>query len=116
MNANYTMQAGRLVRDPEVKTVGSGTTLCQFTLANSRKFKVNGEEREETLFIDCKAWGKPGEIIGQYMKKGSSILIEGELRLEKWDGQDGAKHSKHVINVEKFQFGDKKPEGEGAPF
>lgn len=111
MNYNKIIIGGRLVRDPELRFTASQTPVCSFTVATSRTFKVGEEKREETAFIDCTAWGKAGETINKYMKKGSAILVDGYVRQENWeDKQTGQKRSKLGITVETFQFAGSRPE------
>lgn len=104
MNFNKVFLAGNLTRDPETRSVG-GTEVCSFGLAVNRKYTAkSGEKKEETLFIDCTAWGKAGETIARYCSKGSGLFVEGELRLEQWEGRDGSKQSKIKVTVLSFQF------------
>jgi single-strand DNA-binding protein len=101
MNFNKVILGGHLTRDPELKTLASGTTLCGFGLASSRK----RAGAEETVFIDCTAFGKTAELIQQYFQKGSPILVEGRLRLEKWqDKISGDNRSKISVTVENMAF------------
>lgn len=102
---NKVLLMGHLTRDPETK-VTPGTTVCTFGLANNRKFKGgNGEQREEVLFVDCTAFGRTAEVIGQYFAKGKPIFVEGRLKLDQWDDkQTGAKRSKITVVVDSFQF------------
>lgn len=114
-NFNKTILLGRLVGDPETKQLQSGTTVAEFTLASSEKFTVKGEQREETLFIDCEVFGKSADIISQYLRKGSSVLVEGKLRLQKWESKEGGTRSKISLKVENFQFTDPPPSaGQGS--
>src|SRR4051812_18519233 len=104
---------GRMTRDPELRFLPSQVPVVSFGMACSRKFKTSaGEEREETLFIDCQAFAKPAEILSQYGSKGKPLLISGRLRLETWeDKSGGGKRSKISCVVENFQFcGDKRDE------
>lgn len=109
---------GRLTRDPELRHTSGNTAVCTFGLAVGRKFKTgSGETREETLFVDCEAWGKGAELIAQYCAKGRPLFVEGRLKLEQWeDKQGGGKRSKHIVSVENFQFlgGEDKPQGRGG--
>lgn len=120
MNYNRVILGGRLTRDIETRHAG-GSSVANFGLAVSRKFKANdGSQKEEKLFVDCEAWGKTGEVMAQYLRKGRAVLIEGSLKLEQWE-KDGQKHSKIKVRVDSFQFGDSakedKPSGqaEAAP-
>lgn len=100
------MLIARLTRDPVVRFTPNNQAVCEIGLASGRKFKTaDGEEREETLFVDAKIWGKGAEIFNQYMKKGSQVFVEGRLKLDQWDDkQTGQKRSKISITVENFQF------------
>jgi len=102
---NFTM-LGRMTRDPELKFLPSQVPVVTFGMACSRKYRTGaGEEREETLFIDCQAFAKPAEILSQYGNKGKPLLISGRLRLETWDDKNGGgKRSKISCTVEQFQF------------
>lgn len=104
MNINKVFLAGNLTRDPETRSVG-GTEVCSFGLAVNKKYTAkSGEKREEVLFIDCNAWGKTGETIARYCSKGSGLFIEGELKLDQWEGKDGSKQSRIKVTVLSFQF------------
>lgn len=103
---NQVVLMGNLVRDPEVKSLPSGTAVCEFTVAaNDRYTTKDGQEREETLFMECKAFGRKGEVIAQYFSGGKPIIVTGRLKQEKWvDKASGGNRSKIVLNVEDFQF------------
>ena len=103
---NKVMLMGNLTRDVQTKQIGGGTTVAEFGLASTRKFKTaGGEQREETLFVDCTAFGKPAEIIAQYCEKGKPLFVEGRLKLDQWeDKTSGAKRSKISVIVENFQL------------
>ena len=105
---NRVFLMGNLTRDPEVKYTATNMAICKIGLAATRKFLANGEKREETLFIDCDAFGKTGENIGKFFTKGRPIFIEGHLRLDQWE-KDGQKHSKIKVVVDNFQFVDSNP-------
>lgn len=104
-NFNRIILCGNLTRDPSMKFLPNQTPLVEFGLAVNRKFKVNGEDREEVLFIDCALFGKGAEVINQYCTKGGQLLVEGRLKLDTWeDKQGGGKRSKHSVIVENFQL------------
>lgn len=108
---NKVILMGNLTRDPELKHL-TNTAVCNIGIAVNRKFKkADGEKVEETTFVDCKAWGKTGEIIAQYFGKGQAILVEGRLNLEQWQDKDGGNRSKLVVIVESFEFCGGKGEG-----
>ena len=97
---------GNLTRDPELRTTPNGATVCSFSVAVNRVFKdANGEQKEDVSFIDCSAWGRLGEMIGQYAKKGSGVLVSGRLDQRSWeDKTSGQKRSRVEIVVEDFNF------------
>jgi len=113
---NRVILMGNLTRDPELRTLpNSQTQVCDFALAVNRRWKdADGGEREEVLFIDCAAFGKTGQTIGESLTKGRPIHIEGRLRLEQWEQEDGQRRSKIRVVVEQFRFVDRKP-GSGEP-
>jgi single-strand DNA-binding protein len=97
---------GNLTRDPIVKQLPSNTTLAEFGLAMSRKYRTAaGEDKEEVCFVDCTAFGRQAETIAQWCRKGKQLFVEGRLKYDTWeDRQGGAKRSKLSIVVENFQF------------
>lgn len=98
---NTVIIAGRLTRDPELKYLPSGSAVCNFSIACSRFWKdKNGEKKEDTTFIDCKAWAKSAEYIAG-LKKGRPVLAQGRLESESWeDKASGQKRSRLVIVTE----------------
>ena len=106
MNFNKVFIGGRLARDPSLRYLPSQVAICEFSIACNRKYTTKtGEEREEVLFVDAKAWGKTGEIINKHFRKGKEIFVEASLKQEVWEAKDGGgKRSKIVLNVESFQF------------
>jgi single-strand DNA-binding protein len=118
-NYNRVILAGNITRDPELRYTGSGQAVARIGLAVNRKFKTReGEQRDETAFVDCTAWARQAEVICEYVKKGDPILIEGRLRYHTWDDREtGAKRSKLEVVIENFQFlsrgpGGRRPEAE----
>ena len=108
---NRVILMGNLTRDPELKTLPSQTVVCDFALAVNRRWKdSSGEAREEVLFIDCAAFGKTGQTIQESLTKGRPIHVEGHLRLEQWEQEDGQRRSKIRVVVEQFRFVDRKPD------
>lgn len=116
---NKVILIGNLTRDPELKYSPKGTAITKIGLAVNRQWKSeSGEKKEEVTFIDCTAFGKQAETIGQYLKKGRPLLVEGRLNLEQWDDkQTGQKRSKLGVVLESFQFLDsgKLEKQESAP-
>ena len=115
---NKVILAGNLTRDPELRYTPKGTAIARLGIACNRKWKSEtGEMKEEVTFVDVDAFGKQAETIGQYLKKGRPILIEGRLKLDQWeDKQTKQKKSKLGVVLENFQFLDSGGgRGEGAP-
>ncbi len=81
---------GRLTRDPELRYVGNGHPMTQFTLAVDRDFKNAAGDREAD-FINCVAWRKLAEQVGQYCAKGRLVAVEGRLQVRTYEGQDGSR-------------------------
>ncbi|MFP4106331.1 MAG: single-stranded DNA-binding protein [Phycisphaerae bacterium] len=103
-NFNKVILIGNLTRDPQLSYLPSQTPVVEIGLAVNRRYTVNGERREDTCFIDCRAFGKPAEIINQYMSKGRQLMVEGRLDFDTWQAQDGSRRSKHRVTIENFQF------------
>lgn len=96
---------GNLTRDPELRTTPSGSSVCSFSVAVNRVYRdANGEQKEDVSFIDCSAWGKLGEMINQYAKKGTGVLVSGRLDQRSFEGKDGVRRSRTEIVVEDFNF------------
>ena len=91
---------GRLVRDPERTVTPNGVTICKFTIANNRRIK----DRDESIFMDCTAFNKTGEVCSQYLAKGATCIVSGKLVTEKWTGKDGQEKQKNAITVEEVEF------------
>ncbi len=101
---NVVVLGGNLVRDPELRYTPSGTAICEFTIANSKKYKQNEEWIEKPGFYNCIAWGKRGETINEYFEKGKPILVKGELEFQQWETKEGQKACTIKINVQDFDF------------
>ena len=114
-NLNKVLLIGRLTRDPETRATGAGSSVVQLGLAVNRTYtrRDSGEKVEETCFVDVEAWGRTGETIARYMKKGRQIFIEGRLKFDTWE-RDGQRRSKLSVVCENFQFIDSQGGGEGG--
>ena len=118
---NRVILMGNLTRDPELRNLpNSDTRVCDFALAVNRKWRdANGNDQEEVLFIDCAAFGRTAQTIGENLTKGRPIHIEGRLKFEQWEQEDGQRRSKIRVVVEQFRFVDAKPgsgkSGNGKP-
>lgn len=104
-NFNKVFLMGNLTRDPEVSFLPSQMAVCKMGLAINRQWTdKDGQRKEEVTFVDCEAWGRTAENIGKYLKKGRPIFIEGRLKLDQWEAQDGTKRSRMKVVVDTFQF------------
>lgn len=114
---NKVILLGNLTRDPEVRSLPSGQAVTELGIACNRTFSVGGpggERREEVTFVDVSFWGKAGELIAQYLRKGDPIFVEGRLTFRQWEAKDGGKRSKLSVTGENFQFVGGKREGGGG--
>lgn len=114
-NLNKVMFIGHLTRDPQLSYTPSQTSVVDFGLATSYRYKTGaGEQKEEVCFVDCRMFGSRAEVINKYLKKGAPLFVEGRLSFDTWEAQDGSKRSKHRITVENFEFlGGKKDDNKG---
>lgn len=102
---NKVILLGNLTRSPELKTTQGGLSICKFGIAVNRRFSTKeGEQRDEVTYIDIDAFGRQAETIAKYLTKGSAIHVEGRLKLDQWETQDGEKRSKLGVVLEGFQF------------
>ena len=94
-----------LTRDPEHRVTTAGNSVCKLGLAVSRKYQTkDGQQREETTFIDIDAFGKAADTLAKYMRKGRPIMVEGRLKLDQWETNEGQKRQKLGVILESFQF------------
>jgi single-strand DNA-binding protein len=104
-NFNKVLLMGNLTRDPQLSYTPSQTAVVDFGLAVNRRWTSrDGDKKEETCFVDCRAFGRTAENINKYMSKGRPLFVEGRLTFDSWTAQDGTKRSKHRVTVENFQF------------
>lgn len=105
MYLNKVQLYGNLTRDPEIRAMPSGQQVANFGIATNRTFKdKSGKRQEQTEFHNLVAFGRTAEVIGQYLKKGRPVYVEGRIQTRSWD-KDGAKQYRTEIVVENFQFG-----------
>lgn len=104
---NKVFLMGNLTRDPEMRFTQSGQAVASFGMAANSKYKSGDDWKEKVCFIDIAVWGKSGENCAEYLKKGSPVLIEGELEFDQWE-KDGAKQSRHKVTARNVQFLNKK--------
>ncbi len=112
-NLNRVFLAGNLTRDPEVRYIPSGKAVADLSLAINRKYKTaTGESKEDTCFVNVVVWGRQAETAGEYLRKGSMILVEGSLRYDQWEA-NGEKRSRLRVNADRVQFLDRSKSGGG---
>ena len=100
--------SGNVGRDPEARYFNDGKMVVNFSVA------VEGRKEGDTLWLSVKIWGKPGQAILDYVKKGSRIIVSGELQQETWT-KDGVEKSRMALNCQNFTFLDSRKDGGGAP-
>lgn len=114
MNINSVTVCGRLTRDPELKTMPSGTMLANLSIATNHSYEANGEHKEETEYHNIVVFGKSAENTGRYLRKGSMAMVMGRLQTRSWD-KDGQKQYRTEIIAQTIQFGPKEGDrGDGV--
>jgi len=113
---NVVVIAGRLTRDPELKYTGTQRAYCKVSIANTRRYKTkDGEQREETVFIEGTLWDKFAEYVGDKFRKGRPVLIEGRLSQSEWeDRESGQKRSKIELRIARLTPLDWDDDGRGG--
>jgi single-strand DNA-binding protein len=103
---NRVILIGNLTRDPEHKLLTSGQAVCRLGLATNRQFKnrQNGSMVQEVCYIDIDVWGAQAESCRQYLQKGRPVLIEGRLKYDTWEDQNGQTRSRHTIVADRVVF------------
>ncbi|MEA4862432.1 MAG: single-stranded DNA-binding protein [Victivallaceae bacterium] len=101
---NKVLLMGNLTRNPELRTLSGGSSVCEFGMAMNRRFTVNGQERNETTFVDIVVWGRSAESCARFLTKGSPVFIEGRLQLDQWEDQQGGKRSRLRVVADNVQF------------
>lgn len=116
LNLNKVMLAGNLTRDPQVRFFANERAVADFGLAINRRFKTNdGQQKDETTFVDVECWGRTAELVGQYLTKGRPAYIEGRLKLDQWDDKEsGQKRSKLKVVADTVQFLSAGTRGDGS--
>jgi single-strand DNA-binding protein len=115
MNINKAILCGRVTRQPELRTIQSGTHVTSFSLATNTSFKnKKGERVEETDFHNVTAFGKPAEIICQYVGKGDELMVMGRIKNSKYENKEGVTVYKTDIIMDEFTFGVKSQKNQGS--
>lgn len=101
---SQTFVIGRLVKDPEIKYLPSGTPITKFSIANNETYKQGNEYKEYTNYFDVNVWGNQGLNCEKYLKKGNQVAITGSLRQNRWKDKNGQMRSKIEITALQVQF------------
>lgn len=115
MYLNKVLLYGNLTRDPELRALPSGQQVASFGLATNRSFRnKEGQQQEQTEFHNIVAFGRTAEVMGQYLKKGRPVYIEGRIQTRSWEAEGTKKYRTEIV-VDSFQFGpqggDRVPQG-----
>jgi single-strand DNA-binding protein len=113
MYLNKVLLYGNLTRDPELRALPSGQQVASFSIATNRTYTdKEGRKQEQVEYHNIVAFGRQAEVIGQYMKKGKPIFVDGRLQTRSWEAE-GKKNYRTEIVIDNFQFGPSAPGGEG---
>ncbi len=113
---NRVILMGNLTRDPDLRVTSNGNSICKISIALNRSYKLqDGTTREETTFVDVDVFGKQAEVVSKYFNKGKPILLEGRLRFDTWETNNGEKRSKLNVVMENFQFVGGRSESDEGP-
>ncbi len=115
MYLNKAIVIGNLTRDPEVKALPGGSKVCSFSIATNRVWKdKSGVKQESVDYHNIVVFGRQAETSGQYLKKGSSALVEGRMQTRSWDAADGQKKYRTELVADRVQFGNRPAGGNGG--
>jgi single-strand DNA-binding protein len=103
-SVNKVILVGNLGRDPELRYTKNGSAVANFTLATSDNFTKDGQREERTEWHRIVAWGKTAELCTQYLAKGRTVYIEGQLRTREWEDKEGGKRQTTEIHAQTVQF------------
>ena len=113
---NKVFLLGNLTRDPDLRGLPSGQSVCEMRMAITRRYISNGKEVDETCFVDVVVWGKSANNCKQFLTKGSQIMVEGRLQLDQWEDRNGGgQRSKLRVVAEQVQFMNRRPPEGGFP-
>jgi len=104
MNLNTVCLTGNLTRDPELRTTGSGTSVCSLRIAVNERAKIDGEWRDKPMYFDITIWGNQGEACAKYLEKGSPVAVQGRLQWREWQNDNGDKRQAVDVVAERCQF------------
>ena len=113
---NKVFLLGNLTKEPDLRAFPNGQSVCDLRLAVSRRFTSNGQEQEETCFVDVVVWGRAANNCRQYLSKGSQVMVEGRLQLDTWEDRNGGgQRSRLRVVAENVQFMSRRREDGTAP-
>ena len=103
---NKVILYGHLTRDPELKYLQSGVAVANFGLAMNERWTdaQTGERKEDVTYVDVEAWARQAEVINEHLKKGSPMLMEGSLKFEQWQAEDGTNRNRLRVRLSRFEF------------
>ena len=115
-NLNKVFLIGNLTRDPELRYTAEGTAVADMNIAVNSSFtkRDTKEKKDEVLFVGITVWGKQAEACGEYLSKGSSLFVEGRLRLDTWDSKEGQRRSRLRVVAQRVQFLGRPRKAEGT--
>lgn len=115
MYINKAMLFGNLTRDPELRSLPSGMNVCNFSIATNRVYRDrDGKKQEQTDFHNVVVFGRQADTVAQYLKKGSSVFVEGRMQTRSWDDKSsGEKKYRTEVVADRVQFGPKSGGGGG---
>ncbi len=117
MSLNRAQLIGNVTRDPEVRQIPGGATVASFSIATNFVWKdQSGQKQEKAEFHNITAWRNLADIVGQYLRKGSKVFVEGRIQTREYEGQDGVKRYRTEIVADNLIMLDRKGAGEGMPY
>ncbi|MDP6490946.1 MAG: single-stranded DNA-binding protein [Kiritimatiellia bacterium] len=109
---NRVFLMGNLTADPEVRYAPSGDAVGDLRMAINRRYKGrDGQDHDEVCYVSVVVWGRQAETCGQYLQKGSQVMVEGSLKFDQWE-KDGQKHSRLLVRANRVQFLGGRPQGQ----
>src|SRR3954468_9238547 len=115
MYLNKAMIFGNITRDPELRALPSGMNVVNFSVATNRTYKDrDGKKQEQTDFHNIVVFGRQADTVNQYLKKGSSVFVEGRMQTRSWEGKEGEKKYRTEIVADRVQFGPRAGGGGGG--
>lgn len=106
---NKVILSGNLVRDPDTRILENGTHLAKMSIANNQRYRdKSGEWQEKTCYVNVIAWRRTAELVSEFCRKGSPVLVEGELVFNSWEDRDGNKRNQLEVNARRIQFLERK--------